>query len=90
MDVMNIIEHTLTVEVCSHCGAVAGPSSHGHTDAPDWRWKRMEYVSADQFAEIIETLRATRLLAEQWKRSSDHDTRIMGADLVQILDGDAP
>lgn len=35
------------------------------------------------------TLREVRLLGEQWKRSSDSDTQIMGADLVQILDGDA-
>jgi hypothetical protein len=30
-----------------------------------------------------------RLLAELWRRSSDPNVRIMGADLLQVIDGDA-
>lgn len=35
---------TWTLEVCSHCGALAGSSAHGHADAPDWRWEQVAVV----------------------------------------------
>lgn len=50
---MSAVECRLTLEVCSHCGGIAGASAHGHTDAPDWRWKRVEYVPADQLTGAV-------------------------------------
>lgn len=56
----------------------------GWNDAVKRVWPEVEAAR-----QSIEALREVRLLAEQWKRSGDRDTRIMGADLVQILDGGA-
>jgi hypothetical protein len=36
----------LTLEICSHCGALAGQAAHGHSDAPKWYWRRVLYVPA--------------------------------------------
>ena len=37
----------------------------------------------------LERIAEARLLAELWRRSSDERIRIMGADLLQVLDGEA-
>jgi hypothetical protein len=52
-----MIARNVTHDICSHCGGVAGAGIHGHTDAPDWRWLRVEYVPADQLAGAVEALR---------------------------------
>jgi hypothetical protein len=53
------VEHPggLTLETCSHCGAIAGAGAHGHTDS-DWRWLRVEYVPAGQLDALREAVRA--------------------------------
>lgn len=33
-----------TLTICSHCGAEAGMSAHGHYDAPGWKWKHVKVV----------------------------------------------
>lgn len=38
--------HNVTLDVCSHCGEIAGGSAHGHTVTPDWRWEKVDYVPA--------------------------------------------
>lgn len=39
--------------------------------------------------QAFDRLMEARLLAELWRRSSDPNVRIMGADLLQVIDGDA-
>jgi hypothetical protein len=39
-----VIARNVTHDVCSHCGEIAGAGSHGHVDARDWRWLRVEYA----------------------------------------------
>jgi hypothetical protein len=41
------IARNVTHDVCSHCGEIAGMGAHGHSDAPDWRWLRVEYVPVE-------------------------------------------
>ena len=69
----------VTLEVCSHCGEIAGASAHGHADAPGWDWLHVEYVPA-------EVLANARLYGEKLLRDHDPDIRRIGADLVQILE----
>lgn len=38
------LARSVELDVCSHCGAIAGAGTHGHSDAPGWRWERVEYV----------------------------------------------
>lgn len=51
-----VIARSLKLEVCSRCGEPAGASAHGHTDAPDWHWERLEYVPAAQHQGAVEAL----------------------------------
>ena len=44
-----------------------------------------EALYADELEDRIDQ---ARLLGAKWLRSSEHDVRMMGADLLQVLDAD--
>lgn len=43
----------ITLEVCSHCGEIAGQGAHGHFEAVDWRWLKIEYFPASLVGEAM-------------------------------------
>lgn len=86
---MDVIERMYLIWRCE-CGAQAPWSGHRTICAGCGSRTRteVEVVPIEQLRTVREVLHEVRLLGEQWKRSGDSATRIMGADLVQILDGD--
>src|SRR4051794_29968353 len=50
---------SLTIEVCSLCGEMAGQSAHGHS-GQKWHWQQVEYVPKAELDRLREDL-------EEWK-----------------------
>lgn len=82
---MTVIARNVTHDVCSHCGETAGMGAHGHSDAPDWRWLRVEYVPADQLREaendVVDLVNELADAASRFRRKGD----IFGATQAEAL-----
>lgn len=83
----------VVLDICSHCGEVAGQSAHGHTPpAPDWHWERVEYVplgvSANRQgwrARLANVLSLLELAIEVADDKGQHPANT-GAALMNVMD----
>jgi hypothetical protein len=84
---------SLTIEVCSLCGEMAGQSAHGHS-GQKWHWQQVEYIpkpKVERLSEAQAILISVRVWAEIVEyRHSDERVRRFARMLLALLNGKAP